>query len=215
MGISNLALKLILIMFPGLLATLLFLKLTIKISERSDFMFVIIVITESLFSYLSIQLILNIYRWINNLIYNTKLVFESLKIFSRISDSKIIPYDEIFYACVVSIIIGLITAKAVHENWLNTFGIKLGITNKFGEERIYSHFLNDPNNQVVSVRDISNSLTYWGKIEFFAENLQFKEIVLSQVTVFSYPESTELYNVPSVYLSFPNDKIIIEQAIKY
>jgi hypothetical protein len=52
-----------------------------------------------------------------------------------------------------------------------------------------------------------------GYVVSFSETDEFKEIVLSNVSVYSYDQSELLYEISEIYLSLPKDDIIIESAI--
>jgi hypothetical protein len=64
----------------------------------------------------------------------------------------------------------------------------------------------------VYVRDKENGLTYEGFVVSFSENAAAHEIVLSDVKVYRYEDSVELYSVPSIYLSGTIGKFVIETA---
>jgi len=136
-----------------------------------------------------------------------------LKTFSDIGSSQTIPYSEVIYSSGISVLLGLLITKIDNDKILNKFAKKYNISNKYGEDNLYSHFLNSPDIEWVYVRDLANSLTYLGFIKFFSENEDFKELVLEQVIVYNYPDSEELYQLERIYLCLPKDKIIIEQAI--
>ena len=83
---------------------------------------------------------------------------------------------------------------------------------KVNDENLFSIFLGDKNISWIYIRDIKNSLTYRVWIYSFSESEEGKEIVLKDVTVYSYPATIELYEVKSIYLNFGHEHIIIEQA---
>lgn len=212
MEISTLTLKLIILLVPGALATTIFKRLTIRHKEQSDFMFVIISIMFGMFSYLVFQLIIYIITLGKNICSKTQYEYEKIETFAKLSNSDSIPYSEVIWASIISIFLGFIISKVDHSKLINNIARKLNISNKYGDENLYSYFLNSPDISWVYIRDIDNSLTYLGNIESFSETLEHKEIVLRQVTIYSYPKSKELYEVDRVYLVFPKDKLIIEQA---
>ena len=115
-------------------------------------------------------------------------------------------------ASIISIILGFLISKLDHSKLINTFAKKYNISNKYGDENLYSYFLNSPDVNWVYIRVIENSLTYLGCVESFSETPENKEIVLNQVTVYNYPDSKKMYEIERIYLIFPKDKIIIEQA---
>jgi hypothetical protein len=213
MDISTLTLKLIILLFPGLIAALIYRRLTIKHKERSDFMFTLIGITEGVTAYLIVQILSFIWISIHNCFSEKVLGYDAIHAFKDLSNTSVIPYPEIIIAGFIAIGLGLLTAKISHDNLLNKVAMKMGITNKYGDENLFSNFLNDDETQWIYVKDVTNKLTYLGAIHLFSETSDFKELVLNDVTVFTYPESEELYEVKQAYLCLPKDKIIIEQAI--
>lgn len=215
MEISGLTLKLIFLLTPGALAATIYKRLTVRHKEQSDFMFVIISIMLGMFSYLLLQILTYVYDFVINLFLlpcNRHRNYEVIRTFSNISDSNIIPYSEIIYASIISIFLGFVITKVDDSKIINSIARRFKVSNKYGDENLYSYFLNSPDIEWVYVRDIENSLTYLGSVKAFSETQEFKEIVLIQVTVFNYPNSEELYDLERIYLCFPKDKVIIEQA---
>lgn len=214
MEISALTLKLIFLLIPGALATIIFKMLTIRHKENSDFMFVIMSIMQGMFSYLILQILVFIYVLAYNLLSDNCRVlnFEAINTFKNISDSSSIPYLEIFAASIISIILGFVITYIDHHKLVIKIAKKLGVTNKYGDENLFSYFLNSPDTQWVYIRDIDKSLCYSGFVRSFSETNEFKEIHLEQVTVYNYPDSIELYEIERIYLCLPKDRLIIEQA---
>lgn len=215
MDISILALKLIILLFPGLIAALIYKRLTIKHKERSDFMFVLIAITEGIISYLTIQTIYFIGIFLHNVSNHEKLRYETISAFKNVTNGAIIPYEEIMWASLAAVVISLITVTISHHNLLNKYAIKFGISNKYGDENLFSNFLNESCCGWVYIKDLPNELVYLGEVQSFSESAEFKEIVLNQVTVYRYfidKEYKELFEVPKIYLSLPKDRVIIEEA---
>jgi hypothetical protein len=212
MEISALTLKLIILLTPGILATTIYKRLTIRHKEQSDFMFVVISIMFGMFSYLILQIINYLISLAKNICSKTIEEYETIKTFSDLSNGNSIPYSEVIWACIISIILGFLISKLDHSKLINTFARKWNISNKYGDENLYSYFLNSPDVNWVYVRVIENSLTYLGWVESFSETIENKEIVLNQVTVYDYPDSKKMYEIERIYLVFPKDKVIIEQA---
>jgi hypothetical protein len=214
MEISALTLKLIFLLIPGALAATIYKRLTVSYKEQSDFMFIIVSIMQGMFAYLLLQLLVFGYDFIFNLFSQTenKRSYETIITFSSLSDSDIIPYSEIIYASIISIFLGFLTTKIEESKIIHIIARRIKVSHKYGDENLFSYFLNNPNIEWIYVRDIENSLSYLGNIKSFSESQNFKEIVLEQVTVYNYPDSEELYDIDRIYLCLPIDKVIIEQA---
>jgi hypothetical protein len=213
MGISALTLKLIILLAPGVLAATIHKQLTVRHKEPSNFMFMINAIMLGLFSYLSLQLLFNFFALIQHICHNSApLLFTELKTFKNIALEGDIPYSEIIWASILSIGLGVLVTKADNKKWVTRIASRIKVSNKYGEENLFSYFLNDDDIEWVYVRDLENKLTYMGCVKIFSETEDFKELVLERVSVMDYPDCNDLYDIDRIYLCFPKDKVIIEQA---
>lgn len=214
MEISALTLKLIILLIPGALGTIVYRRLIIQHKPQSDFMFVIISIMFGMFSYLILQILNYFFVLLINICKDPNIDYYAIDTFANLSNGNAIPYLEVFWASLFCIFLGFVISKIDHKKTINNIARKWNVSNKYGDENLYSYFLNSPDTTWVYIRDIENSLTYFGNVEMFSETTEYKEIVLRDVTVFNYPDSEELYDIDRIYLSLPKDKLIIEQAKK-
>lgn len=209
MDISELTLKLIFVLIPGALASLLFEKLTIH-KPWNSFKFVSHSILFGVLAYLLTGIFIKFW----NGIFDSN--WKALGIMKNIA-SKEIPFVEIGNASVTGIILGFISSAMDHYKVINRLAIWLKISNKYGDINLYSHFLNSLYIDPVYFRDLKSNLTYHGLVEWYSENEEIREIVLTKVRVY-YNESkseeiTELYQLNYVYLSRSKDDILIELPI--
>lgn len=202
MEISELTLKLILILIPGSIASIIYERLTIH-KRWNSFKFVTNAILFGALSYILSQVAFNICR-----------VDTSFEMFWENLPTKEIPYNVILKASFVSIFIGLIATGVDQYKLINKLGKFLKLTNKFGDENLYSYFLNAEDVDEVYIRDINNGLTYHGLINSYSENDEINEIVLVDVIVYDYSTSEELYSLDKIYLSRKKDNLIIELPYK-
>ena len=68
------------------------------------------------------------------------------------------------------------------------------------------------NAEEIYVRCPKTNLTYYGIINTYSETETVSELVLREVSVYSYDESELLYEVPTIYLALSKGEVIIEQA---
>jgi len=198
MEVSELTLKLIILLTPGAIACLIFEKLTIH-KKWAPFNFIANSILFGGISYLVAQPILNIFglgQSLNNLWLNLP--------------SKEIPFSAMLATSLISIPVGLICAGLDNFKIINRVGKFLGWTSKYGDENLFYYFLQADNIQEVYLRDIPKNITYHGMIDYYSEADGFKEIVLSHVKIYDYKTSDFMYKVDKIYLSYPNDSIVIE-----
>lgn len=198
MEIPELTLKLIILLIPGAVASIIFEKLTIH-KKWNSFQFIANSILFGGISYLFAQLVFNICRYDNS--------FDN---FWLNLPSKEIPFAAVIKAIITSIFVGFICAGLDNYKLVNRIGKFLKLTTKYGDENLYSYFLNADNVTEIYFRDIPNNITYHGMIDSFSETNEFKEIVLRDVKVYEYETSNLMYSLDKLYLSRPKDNIIIE-----
>jgi|SRR5690554_954128 len=202
MEISELTFKLIIILIPGAIATRIYQKVTIH-SKWSTFQFIANAILFGSFSYLFTELFIN---WCYG---DTRL----LDFWNDLPSSKI-PYDLVLKACVFSVLIGLSISALDHFKIINWIAKTIKISNKYGDENLYSYFLNAKNVSEVYIRDNHNNTTYHGIIDSFSETDDTFEIVLWDVAIYSNDKDEEpLYLLDKIYLSREKKNITIELPI--
>lgn len=144
---SELTIKLIIILIPGAIATLVFGKLILH-KEWSSFRFVLYSILFGIVSYLTLQLIIN---GINLCVFKD---LPELTIWSKLNDASAIPYKEVGFASIISIILAFTASIIENQKIINKVAGFLGVSSKFGEENLFSMFLNSKNIEYIYLRDV-------------------------------------------------------------
>lgn len=211
---NQLAVTIVIILFPGILAAIIADKVAVH-SKWNSFKFSLYSLVLGILAYILLQIFIFLYDIIYFLYnYNKEfshLNFHVLAVWNMALQQKtIIKPWEIVVSSVLSILIGYSSAFIVNYKILNKIGQYLKITTKYGDENLYSFYLNAKQIEWIYIRDIEYNLTYQGKVISYSENEDIQEIVLADVTVFRYQDSSELYSVPSIYLCKELGKFIIE-----
>lgn len=203
--ISELTIKLIIILIPGAIATLIFGNLILH-KAWNNFRFILYSILFGITSYFVLQLGINFVNLCNN------CSISDLTVWNNLSDTSAIPYSEVGFASIIAIIVAF-TASMIQNRKLiyNIAGI-LGVSRKYGEENLFSNFLSNKEVDYIYLRDIKNQLTYHGWVKSFSENELLSEILLSDVAIYNYSDSQYLYEINEVFLSLNKHEIIIETA---
>lgn len=209
---TELTIKLIILLIPGALGCIIYEKLTIH-KDWSQFRFILNSIILGSTAYFICQLVVSGGIWGLNLFFEEPLNSYSLKVWSELSEESI-PYTEVLCGSIVGIILGVLITNIEQTKKLNKFANKLNISTKYGDENLYTHFLNADEIEEVYLRDIKNNLVYHGVVAYFSENENFKEILLYDVSVYEYENSDHLYDIERIYLSMPNSEVIIEKPFK-
>ncbi len=93
---------------------------------------------------------------------------------------------------------------------ITRIGNFLHVTPKYGDENLYTYFLNAKETDWIYVRDKDSNLTYEGRVAAFSENEHAHELVLLDVAVYRYEDSEKLYSVPRIYLCKEIGKLVVE-----
>lgn len=107
--------------------------------------------------------------------------------------------------------VAFISSLLVNHKIFHKLASKIGVSRKYGDENLFTFYLNSKELHWVYVRDFERKLTYQGRIFSFSENDTCHEIVLADVTVFGYEDSEEYYSVPTLYLCRARGSLVIEQ----
>lgn len=209
---NELTLKLILLIIPGILASLVYNRLTAH-KRWSNFEYSFHILLFGVLSYLSLQVLSNITVWVKTVLNCNKVYnIELLEIWKTLSNSNVIPYKEIIFASQIAIVLGFLGSLLDKYKLINKIGRTLKVSNKYGDENLFSFFLNAKETNYVYIRQIKDNLTYHGFVESYSENEVVSEVALSNVKVYSYSDSELLYEVDRIYISLNKSEIIIEQA---
>jgi hypothetical protein len=199
MDLSLLTLKVILLIVPGVICCLIYNRLTIRPDKRSEFHFAILSIVFGMASYVILQL----FYWEGG-------KFHTLDTFKKIGDDTIIPYIEIKWASIIAVFLGLLLTVIDTYKLIERVAYRLKFSKSTGNENLFTTFTSENEGEWVYIRDISNNLSYKGKIIGYNELSDLREIILDDVTVFDYPTSNLLYPMSKVYLSLDKNNLKIE-----
>ena len=206
---NQLVVTLAIILLPGIVAAVISDKITVH-SKWTPFKFVLYAFVLGVFSYALLQIgrfILDVLDTPND----SPIEWTYLQVWSNaVSEKPKIPGWEVVIALVCSVPTALFASYLVNYKIFNKLAQKIRVSSKYGDENLYSYYLNAREIDWVYVRDISNNITYQGRVLSYSENDDIQELVLSEVTIFRYDDSTELYSVPTIYLSKPIGTFIIE-----
>jgi hypothetical protein len=207
---NDLLLTIGIISFPDLIAALVCDKLVVHTRPWDSFKYGIYTFVFGVSSYVALQAVysalLSFDRYLPYLQVST-----GLSTWDVISSRKgAVSYAEVAWATLISPLVAAIASVTVNYKVINKLAQRFNISHKFGDENLYSYFLNSPNINWIYVRDFKNNLTYQGQVQSFSETTEIQELVLADVTVFEYSTSDEFYSIPFLYLCGPHGSYVIE-----
>ncbi|PKM52481.1 MAG: hypothetical protein CVV02_01645 [Firmicutes bacterium HGW-Firmicutes-7] len=200
MNIEAFTLKLFLLFLPGIIALKIIELLTPH--KKSDFnRYIINVAILGISSYIIQFAVLNIFS-------NEKC---SLTFFDSLLNNTKIDFKEIFYSVVSATIIGIFFSLVVKKNWFYRFFLYIGITNRFGGNRVFDHLMNSTDVIWITIRDQERKLNYQGWVEYFNDNEDSsKEIFLREVIAFDNITGEKVSEFDSLYFPKFKDDYILE-----
>lgn len=209
---NELAIAVGVILFPGLITAVICDKITVHSPKWGSFKYSVYSFIFGVSCYVALQVLAYLWDWIAaSALPPLVLVSATLDVWAIVTTQRAsIDPSEVFWATLLSPGIAAGAAFIVNHKLINRVAQKLRISSKYGDENLFSFFLNAQNIDWVYVRDISNKLTYQGRVVSFSEADDMQELVLSEVTLFAYETSDELYSVPVIYLSKARGTFIIE-----
>lgn len=209
---TELAIAVGVILFPGIIATTIADKIVVHVRPWGPLKYGLYSFILGVFSYLGLQCL----SWLQMMVptkYQITPLLGSLDAWNIIGNTKArIDFAEVAGATLLSLPVAFIAAFTINHKVVHKLAKKLGVSIKYGDENLYSFYLNAQEIDWVYVRDVERKLTYQGRVFSFSENDKFQELVLSDVTVFGYENSDEYYSVPSIYLCRTAGSFVIESV---
>ncbi|MEZ8122786.1 hypothetical protein ACED30_25275 [Vibrio splendidus] len=208
---NQLVVSLIVILMPGIMATIICDKLT-NHSKWDSFKFGLYSLTLGMACYVCLQALTYVYDVFNA----ASLTFEdiqwsNLNIWSSaLNGGSGLNAWEICVAVILSVPVAFFSSWLINFKIFNKLAQKLRVSSKFGDENLYSYYLNSQEIDWVYVRDRENGFTYQGRVVSHSETDTLQELVLSQVSVYGYEDSELYYDVPTIYISREIGKLVIE-----
>ena len=208
---TQLVVSIVVILLPGIIATIISDKLTSH-SKWDAFKFGLYALVLGVFSYGILQFLVYVYNVFKSLTISG-FVWQHLNIWnSALNGGKDIHAWEVCSAFLLSVPVAFIASWMINYKVFNKIAQLIGISNKYGDENLFSYYLNSKEVNWVYVRDSEKDLIYQGRIIKFSENEKVHEIVLSEVSVYADTEDEPelMYQIPTIYLCKECGKFSIE-----
>lgn len=213
---NTLAVAISIILLPGLVASVICDKITVHSPRWNAFKYSIYSFLFGVLSYGFLQILKAIFLFGSVFFCFTQNPGKlKLDIWSVIyQPTPNVPLLEVALATSIAPLIAFSASWIVNHKIINKISRKYGLSLKYGDENLFSYFLNIQDVSWVYIPDKEKELTYMGEVVSFSECDSIQEILLRDVSVFSYEESKFLYNLSLVYLSKPVGSFVIEVPAK-
>lgn len=209
---NQLVIAVAIIMLPGIISSVICDKIVVHNPRWNYFKFSLYSFILGVASYMLLQFLIFVFDVIfSKYFFVERMIWSRLIVWDFITDSNSkLSLFEVFQATTLSMPVAFFASWCVNFKIFTKIAKNLKISNKYGDENLFSFYLNAKEVNWVYIRDIDNNLTYEGQVVSFSENESIQEVVLYNVKVYSYQESVEYYSVPSLYICKKIGSIIIE-----
>ncbi|MDW7651753.1 MAG: DUF6338 family protein [Bacillota bacterium] len=205
MNITDLTVRLLLIFFPGIVATLIYEALSVQ-EKRQHLEFFIRSFVFGMGVYSLLALIQNI------------IVEGESNCFLPIINSSI-PINEvdILKSTLMSIPLAIVVAAISNYKIVYRVARFFRITKVHGFSSVWEAFFDSPQIEWVVIRDIQNDIMYEGWIEQYSDVEEDRELLLRQVLVYRNTTGERYYKEPlaSLYISIPKNNNVTIEVTKF
>ena len=206
---NELAVSIGIILFPGLLACVICDKIAAHSPKWGSFKYSVYSFIFGVLCYASVQFVFYVEDWFKSA---PDWALRDLHVWSIVTNQRAdIDVWEVFYATLAAPIVAIVATYINNYKILNKLAKKIKASSKFGDENLFSYYLNSNEIDWIYVREPSTNHTYQGRVSSWSENDHIQEMVLFDVTVYEYETSKELYSLPTLYLAKPTGSFIVEE----
>lgn len=210
MELTELMIRIIILLLPGIFGTFFLERLHYKESlEQRTYLISVIMIGFT--SYFLLFLSKNIIEIFLNGINNYNVV--NINFFKALIDKDTnILFREVLYSTIIGIILGIIIANIINKGYFYSLFRKLRITNSTGQE-VWAELFDNNTKGIkdhVFIIDTEDDRVYGGWVDNYSKSAQAPELLLSDVIVTTNRTREELYELKKMYLKFNKEKMIIE-----
>jgi len=196
--------KLLLLSIPGFITFIIFRKIAVyRRLTKNQFSFyeVILIIIFSLVSCVVYDLSVMLINKIHKTDYTTTI--------GKLINVEIYNAKEMAFLCIIAIVLGILLSLLESKIFIHRFAMWSNITNYYGDTDVWTSFCANKNTNWIYVRDYKLKLIYLGSLEQYSDPGEERELLLSDVRVFS-EDGEYCYDCPKMYICRQSDDITLE-----
>jgi hypothetical protein len=212
MQITELVWNLYLLLLPGVVSTLM-LRYVSTNKQYSIFEFVIYSSVLGIGTFVIMELFCSLY-WAFLGIFNKSILTEfglNLNIGNNLfNGQKSLNKIEMFISFLLAIPFGFFWGIILSSKIVIRIFQYLKLTTRYGDNDVWSFYLNSPDTEWIYVHNKKTSLTYFGKIRAFSDSTEKRELLLEDVIVYESETWSERYQSNAVFLELNSYDFVIE-----
>jgi hypothetical protein len=207
---NELTILLVVILFPGVLLTVVYDNYA-EHKPWDSFKYILYSIVSGFITYAVLQIVIFSFQFLYNIKGHENTVWYVLSVWDFVKKSPTFEIHllEILSAGFMGIVLGLISVKITQLRIINNILIKIGVTNKYGDDSVYVKTIEDLQDDWVRVIILDENMSFEGRIHCYHDNAQLLEISLKEVIVYETSTATKLYETDLLYISKEHGKFLI------
>ncbi|MDT4898532.1 MAG: hypothetical protein QOH25_3609 [Acidobacteriota bacterium] len=211
MSLSSFLIRIILLVIPGIVCSLLYRTLRGRVSRKDweDYLEILA------FSFICYS-VYGFFAYALSLLRPTDDAFAALRAFTN----ENVPIDKavghaIIWASLIALPVAFVASYIDSNKIINKLGRKLKATARFGDEDVWDFLHHSPaiKGGWVTVRDHKLKLNYLCWIQAFSDSGKERELLLRDVDVYNDVTGECLYKTDLMYISRKQDELTIEATI--
>ncbi|WP_026694669.1 DUF6338 family protein [Peribacillus kribbensis] len=203
MEFTEFAVRVLIIFFPGMLATLVFNIFTQR--KKQDYnVFITYSFVMGFLCYFTLYILIELLRMVN-------LPLAQITFLTYLFDSAApIAIRDIVLGSVVALCLAILWSYAYRYKWMQRIARRLWISKQFHEQDVWSELFNMEGTPWVVIRDYEQDRMYQGWVAFYSDSYQENELYLRDVIVYENKSGKKLYDVPGLYTTRDHTQLQIE-----
>jgi hypothetical protein len=202
MSLSNFLMRILFLVMPGIVSSLLYRSIRGK-TERRDWEDYLEIFVFSLLAY-------GLYDLCAFILIKLGLSLDLTTFREFMVEAEPVYGLKIVYATLAGIPVAIGAAYFDEYKLIHKFARYIKATKRFGDEDVWDYLNRSPDIKWVYVRDHKYDLYYYGWIQARSDPYKERELLLREVDVFKNSTGTHLYTTDVVYLSRKADDLTIE-----
>jgi hypothetical protein len=212
MEITELVWHLFIILLPGVISTLMIRYISTH-KQYSIFEFSIYSAILGIGTFILMELFISLY-WCVIGLFSKSISTEfglNLAIWdSLFNGKKALNKNEIFVSYLLSIPFGFFWGFIISKKIIIRLFQKWKLTTRYGDDDVWSFYLNSPSAEWIYIHNKKANLTYYGKIRAYSDSAEKRELLIEDVIVYESDTWTEKYQTNAVYLELNSFDFVIE-----
>ena len=205
MQIDEFIFKLLILFIPGSIVYIIFSKVAVfRRENKSAFGFkeIFFILISSFIT----NTIYDVFSIIINKVCNKNIEYT----LEKLLNAGVYKTQEIVVLMFISVLFGLFISFLETKKVIYKIVKKLKISTHYGDDDVWTFVCNSPDIEWIYVRDHKYDLVYFGRLEQYSDPGEFRELLLSDVSVFKNKSGKLCYETPKMYISRQPEEITIE-----